>query len=205
MEYRTVKKAASAEFEDRRSRFIGNVIPAADEETATAFIERIRRENFGARHNVYAYILRDGNTVRYSDDGEPHSTAGVPTLDVLRKNGLCDCCIVTTRYFGGVLLGTGGLVHAYTEAAVLAVESAGIIVMRECYNCRTVCGYTDLARMQTVLENAGAHITGINYTDEAEVLFSVVKEKYGGLSAALSDGFCGRMGSEIINVGFTEA
>lgn len=197
-EYRTVKKGATAEFEDRRSRFIGAVIPISTEQEAIDFINKRRSETFGARHNVYAYILRDGNIARYSDDGEPHSTAGMPTLDVLKKNGLTDVCVVTTRYFGGVLLGTGGLVHAYTAAAKGAVEAAGIAVMRECCLCRAVCEYNDHRRLEQTLTDGGGQICDTEFTDKVSVSFTVPECGYEVLKAKVTDSLCGRVEPEIL-------
>ena len=122
--YKTTEKEAQDEFVEQRSRFIGYVRPVKTEEEALAFIEEKKKQHWDARHNVYAYVLREGGIQRYSDDGEPHGTAGVPTLDVLLKSGVTDVCVVVTRYFGGILLGAGGLVRAYTKSAKLALEAA---------------------------------------------------------------------------------
>ena len=114
-EYLTLKQEASDEFYEKRSRFIGYAKPVTTLEQATEFINTIRQKHWDATHNVYAYVLRDGQQRRYSDDGEPSGTAGVPVLDVLLKGNITDCCVVATRYFGGVLLGAGGLVRAYSQ------------------------------------------------------------------------------------------
>ena len=106
-EYRTVLKEASAEFTERRSRFIGSVRPVKDETSAVEFIRSVRAANREATHNVYAYVLREGQKQRYTDDGEPQGTAGIPVLEVLLKSGLTDAAVVVTRYFGGILLGAG--------------------------------------------------------------------------------------------------
>ena len=116
-DYKTVAREASDEFVEKRSRFIGYVKPVKTEEEAVAFINQKRSEHWDARHNVYAYSLREGNIKRYSDDGEPSGTAGMPVLDVIVKNEIYDVCVVVTRYFGGVLLGTGGLVRAYSQGS----------------------------------------------------------------------------------------
>ena len=112
--YKTIVGTAQAEYEEKKSRFIGQVAHVETEEEAVAFLDGIRSANPMARHNVYAYVLRADNRVRYSDDGEPARTSGLPTLDVIEHAGLKDVICVTTRYFGGTLLGTGGLVRAYT-------------------------------------------------------------------------------------------
>lgn len=198
-EYKTVKKAATAEYEDRRSRFIGAVIPVKTEAEALQFIAKRKGETFGARHNVYAYILREGNIARYSDDGEPHSTAGMPTLDVLKKGGLVDVCVVTTRYFGGVLLGTGGLVHAYTSAAKMAVEAAGIAVMKRCNLCQALCNYADCKRLEQTLTGNGAKVVDVQYTDRVTIRFTVPEAQFERLSAHVTDALCGKVVPEIID------
>ena len=123
MQYRTIRAAASAEFVEKRSRFIGYISPVTTQEDAAAFIDSIRSKHWDATHNVPAYIIREGNICRFSDDGEPQGTAGMPALNVLQKEGLTDCVLVVTRYFGGILLGGGGLVRAYSHAAKIAVDA----------------------------------------------------------------------------------
>lgn len=131
-EYRTVSGQAIAEIEEKKSRFIGHIAFADTEEKALAFLESVRAEHRTANHNVYAYLLREGSRMRYSDDGEPQKTSGLPTLDAIRHAGLTDCIIVTTRYFGGTLLGTGGLVRAYTQAANAAIAAARVVTVSVC-------------------------------------------------------------------------
>lgn len=197
-EYKTVKGKAEAEYEDRRSRFIGAVIPITTEAEAIEFIAKRKSETFGARHNVYAYILREGNIARYSDDGEPHSTAGMPTLDVIKKNGLVDVCVVTTRYFGGILLGTGGLVHAYTTAAKMAIEAAGIAVMKKCFLCTTRCEYADHKRLEQVLVDNGGKVVDTEFTDKVTIKFTVPEGLFDALSTKTVDALCGKVTPEIL-------
>lgn len=123
-EYLIPTKDAEAEFVEKRSRFIGRIWHTETEEEALAHIKKMREQHWDATHNVYAYIIKDGPT-RFSDDGEPGGTAGMPTLQVLQREGLHDVCCVVTRYFGGILLGAGGLVRAYTKGAKIAVDAAG--------------------------------------------------------------------------------
>ena len=125
--YTTVKQYGTAEYEDRKSVFIGEALPVSSEAEALEFLASVKKKYPDARHHVYAYVLRDNSIMRFSDDSEPQGTAGMPVLDVIRKRGCTDVIIVVTRYFGGTLLGTGGLVRAYTAAAVGALESAEII------------------------------------------------------------------------------
>ena len=125
--YTTVGTSASAEFEEKRSVFIGHACHVSDVDEAMAFVKEKQAAYRDATHNVWAYYMKDGVVARYSDDGEPTGTAGMPTLDTIRKSGVDDTCVVVTRYFGGILLGAGGLVRAYSKAASLAVQAAGIV------------------------------------------------------------------------------
>ena len=151
MSYKTIYEEAQDSFIEKKSEFIGHIAPVKTAEEAVAFIERIRSENRKARHNVYAYVLRDKNTSRYSDDGEPQGTGGVPVLDVIIKSGLTDVCVVVTRYFGGVLLGASGLVRAYTQGCKIAVNAARIMEMHECSRFEFSCDYNMYGKVSYVL------------------------------------------------------
>lgn len=149
--YITVKQYAKFEYEDRKSLFIGEALPVSEEKDALAFIESVKKAYPDANHHVYAYVLRENSIMRFSDDREPQGTAGLPVLDVIRKNGCTNVAIVVTRYFGGTLLGTGGLVRAYTAAALGALENAQII---EYAVYSTVCmsvNYSDYGKVGTIL------------------------------------------------------
>lgn len=193
MEYLTVGKNATAEYQEQRSRFISTVIGVSSEADAIKFINDTKQKYWDARHNVYAYIIKDGSICRYSDDGEPHSTAGLPTLDVLKKKNLTNVCVVTTRYFGGILLGTGGLVRAYTSAASAAIDAAGICVMRECDVCNCVCNYTDYTLLQQVIEQTGGVVMNTDFTDSIKLQFYVAANLTDHLKAVLTDKFRGKM------------
>ena len=145
--YKTVKKECSIEFTEKKSLFIGTVKSVADEKSALDFISEMRKKYNDALHNVYAYIIRDTNAVRFSDDGEPSSTAGVPALSVLQKNDLTNAAVVVTRYFGGILLGAGGLVRAYSRAAALALDAAGVALYENFIEFDVSCGYQDYDRL----------------------------------------------------------
>ena len=162
-EYTTIRAAASDEFVERRSRFIGYIAPVRTEEEAAAFISEKKALHWDAAHNVYAYILREGQTRRYSDDGEPQGTAGVPVLEVLQREGLVDVAAVVTRYFGGVLLGAGGLVRAYSHAAKLAVDAAERMVMSECAELSAMFSYDQYGRIERLLAKYGARTLGSDY------------------------------------------
>ncbi len=145
-EYLVPSKDAVTELTERRSRFIGHVWVTDTEEEALACIKAMREKHWDATHNVYAYIIKDGAT-RYSDDGEPQGTAGMPVLEVLRREGLNNICCVVTRYFGGILLGAGGLVRAYAKSAKDAVDAAGISVKRVWNRIEIACPYNLYERL----------------------------------------------------------
>ena len=126
MEYFTIAAPAQTSFTEKRSEFIGYLSPVTTNDEAVTFIQSVKAEHRKAKHHVYAYILRDSNITRYSDDGEPQGTAGVPVLEVLQKRSLTDLCCVVVRYFGGILLGGGGLVRAYSHSASLTCDAAQI-------------------------------------------------------------------------------
>lgn len=151
-EYLIPTRDAEAEFTEKRSRFIGRVWHVETEDEALAHIKQMREQHWDATHNVYAYIIKGGPT-RFSDDGEPGGTAGMPTLQVLQKEGLHDICCVVTRYFGGILLGAGGLVRAYTKGAKLAVDAAGISRKRVWDVIYLPVPYSWYERMKTEVAN----------------------------------------------------
>lgn len=191
--YRTVAKDAAAEFIEKRSRFIGYICPVQTEEQALEFIRARAKEHWDARHNVYAYVLEGGNLCRYSDDGEPQGTAGIPVLEVLRKTGLTDCTVVVTRYFGGILLGGGGLVRAYSHAARLAVEAAGIVEMRRCRRLEVRCDYAQYGFLPALLAAENAQVTDTRYDDGVTVQFTLEAERQGALQAALTERSAGQL------------
>ena len=144
-----------AEYIDKKSRFIGQVQHAESVSEAMAFVESVRRKHADATHNVWAYVLADGQ-MRWSDDGEPGGTSGQPTLNVFRSANVCDVACVVTRYFGGTLLGSGGLVRAYSKAASMALEAAGRARMAEWRGVSVECTYAQYERIRRLLEAAGA-------------------------------------------------
>ena len=152
-EYKTVRKNAQDQFVEKRSRFIGYACPVQTEQDALDFITSKKSEHWDASHNVYAYILRDG-TMRFSDDGEPQGTAGMPVLDVLRKSGVTDVVTVATRYFGGILLGAGGLVRAYAQGSKTALDAAGVVVMEKSARQLIEVDYSTWQRLEYFLRSA---------------------------------------------------
>ncbi len=189
--YKTVLAQANDEFVEKRSRFIGYCKPVATEEDALAFINEIKTKHWDARHNVYAYCLREGQIKRYSDDGEPQGTAGMPTLDVLLKNQLTDVAVVVTRYFGGVLLGTGGLVRAYSHSAKLAVEAAGIVKMEECLVCTVKCDYNRYGKVSALIPQCGGVVDDSAFAANVEISFHINQQGFNSLSKQLADATCG--------------
>ena len=161
-----------AELVEKRSRFIGQVWPVDSEEEARRRIEETRRRHHDARHNCWCYVLRDGNVLRYSDDGEPQGTAGQPMLNVFVKEGVTNVCCVVTRYFGGILLGAGGLTRAYGGTAKLALDAAGVSRMRLWTTLAVTCPYPLYERMRLLTEQSGGVIADTDFG--ADVTLSVL-------------------------------
>ncbi len=191
-EFTTIARSARAEFEEKRSRFIGYIQPVHTEEEALFFLESIRSKHWDAKHNVYAYRLKEGGRSRFSDDGEPQGTAGMPVLEVLQKKDLCDCIVVVTRYFGGILLGTGGLVRAYSQAASMAAEAAGRIRMQTCYFCRIECDYADYGRVSSLVPEWDGRIDDTVFEENVILSFRLPAEA-AGFDRALADATGGRV------------
>jgi len=195
--YLTVRAYGEAEFTEKRSRFIGYAKPVQSEEEALAFLEEIRARRWDARHNVYAYRLRGGSLMRYSDAGEPQGTAGMPTLEVLTKSGVTDTVLVTTRYFGGILLGTGGLVRAYSKAAQLALQAAGVVAMRMCLQARLLCEYHQHGAVAKLLPQCGAVPDATEFGQNVELRFHLAPEQLGPLQQKLADATNGAVEIEL--------
>lgn len=157
-QYRTINGTSSFTYEEKRSRFIATASFADTEEKALAVLEQVRAANRTARHNVYAYVLQNGRT-RYSDDGEPAKTAGTPVLEAIGHAGVSDVIIVVTRYFGGILLGTGGLVRAYTAAAAGALQAADLVTMRLVVDCSLRVPYPLFEQAQRMIAASGAKLS----------------------------------------------
>lgn len=172
-EYKTVEFESKDEFIEKKSRFIGYVKPVKTQEEATEFINAIKSKHWDATHNVSAYVLRDNNIQRSSDDGEPSGTAGVPTLDVLLKEGIVDTCVVVTRYFGGTLLGAGGLIRAYSHVSKIAVDAGHIITMAPCKVISVSVDYSFYDRLNILLNEFSANIENSEFTDSVTVIFSI--------------------------------
>ncbi len=186
-EYKTVEKEASDFFIEKKSKFIGYAKPVKTQEEAVEFISGIKSKHWDATHNVYAYVLRENNIQRYSDDGEPSGTAGVPVLDVMLKESLVDVCVVATRYFGGTLLGAGGLVRAYSHTSKIALDAAGIITMAQCSVMSAEVDYSFYDRLNILLSDFSAVILNTSFSDKVCVEFSVKENIVDLLNAKLID------------------
>ena len=187
MEYKTIARRCEARFIEKKSEFIGYLCPVQTEEQAVAFIEEIRAIHRKATHNCYAYILRENNAARHSDDGEPGGTAGVPIYEVLRKEGLTDVCCVVTRYFGGVLLGAGGLVRAYTKGAKDAVDAAQIKCMAEAVKLAVTVDYGLYGRLAQVFADFDARVEDEQFADNVRIVLHIRAENSQKLTDKLVD------------------
>lgn len=176
MSYLTIKKEGQDQFEEKKSLFIGYAKRVYSEEDAKTFVDRIRSKHKDATHNVYAYIVGENMGIqRYSDDGEPQGTGGVPVLEVIKKNGITDVAVVVTRYFGGVMLGAGGLVRAYSKGAAIAIDNGGIVEKVVGLSITIKIDYELLGKVQYVCSQNQWHIEETNYTDKVElVIFSEI-------------------------------
>ena len=179
-EYKTILNSATVEFEEKKSRFIANVKPVSDENDALEFINSLKSKYWNATHNVYAYSIDNGTLIqRYSDDGEPSGTAGMPTLEVIRRMGIQDAVIVVTRYFGGTLLGAAGLIRAYSKSAALGLEAAEEVTRKLCFNVNIIVEYTLFGKLQNMFITNNNIIKDIQYGQDVElcVLIEVGREE----------------------------
>ena len=182
-----------AEYVEKRSRFIGHVWPVGSEEEARRRIEETRKRHYDARHNCWCYVIREGSILRYGDDGEPQGTAGQPMLNVFLREEVTNVCCVVTRYFGGILLGAGGLTRAYGGTAKLALNQAGISHMRLWASLVIPCGYAQYERVRQLAEMEGGIIAGTDFG--ADVVLSVLlpAERTEGLQARLTELSAGQL------------
>ena len=191
--YTTLGKEASSELTEKKSVFIGYARPVKTEQEAIDFIAKIRKKHSDARHNVYAYQLCGGGIARYSDDGEPQGTAGVPVLDVIKKSGADDCVVVVTRYFGGILLGTGGLVRAYSAAAKLAIDAAEVVTYESYREFELGCDYSAYQKIDAELPKFGIITDSVEFGEVITLKLAIKAGLYDEFSARLSEMFAGRL------------
>lgn len=176
MSYITIRNSGEDRFEEKKSEFIGYAKRVENEEEAKAFINEIKNMHKQARHNCSAYVIGSNmNIQRYSDDGEPQGTAGIPILEVMKKSRITDCAVVVTRYFGGILLGTGGLTRAYTKGASIAIKAAGIVEKVEGLKLSFEIEYDLFGRIQHICGQNSWHIEDAEYSDK--VLVHILSEK----------------------------
>lgn len=204
VEYKTIRLEASDEFVERRSRFIGHAKPVKTEEDAISFLNEMRQKYWDASHNTYAYLLRDSGIQRYSDDGEPQVTAGIPILEVLTKAGLTDAAIVVTRYFGGTLLGKGGLLRAYSHGASIAVKKAQVLTMRQCLLAELCCDYSQYGKIASLIPDCGGVLDETEFTDAVRLGFHITEADMNKFQKELTEATSGQITAKIMGKKFFE-
>ena len=204
MEYKTIEKQNCDEFTEKKSRFIGYAKPVKTQKEAADFIAEIKQKHRDATHNVPAYVLRENNIQHSSDDGEPSGTAGMPVLDVMLKEGIVDACVVVTRYFGGVLLGTGGLVRAYSKSASLALEQAGSVEVCECAVFEAEVEYSLAESFERFLKDNGGVILSKDYAQKVTLSYCVRVEKKDEFSQKITNHFSAQIKPDFIKNSFEE-
>ena len=188
-----LRHSAEIEFVEKKSVFIGYSAIAKNEEEALEIIKQRKKKFADATHNVYAYMIGDGTVSRYSDDGEPQGTSGMPTLNSIRMSGITDVCVVITRYFGGILLGAGGLVRAYSTAASMALEAGGVSVFERYIEYETTCSYSDYQKIQVILQSADTIIDSTDFGSEIVIKFAVAEDKVEKLKLNITETFAARV------------
>ncbi len=196
--YKTLGQYAAEEYIVKKSRFIGYAKPVKTEQEAQDFIAEISKKHWDATHNVYAYSLREGGIKRFSDDGEPQGTAGMPVLNVLIQEDVTDCVVVVTRYFGGVLLGGGGLVRAYSHTAKLGVDGAGIITLVPWYVCSVKCDYTYYGKVENLVRDMEGVVDDTVFAENVTVNFRIEKGLETAFDKKLKDLTNGKVTFDII-------
>ena len=191
--YRTVQKEAEIELVIQKSRFIGRCVPVTQEDVALSKLAELRKQHWDATHNCFAYCIGvDASAARFSDDGEPAGTAGLPMMEAIRQKGLSDVLCVVTRYFGGVLLGAGGLVRAYSKAASMSMEAAGIVEMRPCAKLLIKTDYSRFAMIEPLLRKDG-NLKDVRYAEDVEADMVVPEEEAMAFSRLLIEKTDGRV------------
>ena len=191
--YKTVNKQCSAEITVKRSRFIATVCPCKTEGEATAFINSLRKKYWDATHNVYAFTVRENNVKRFSDDGEPHSTAGLPVMEAVEHFGITDVAVVVTRYFGGTLLGTGGLVRAYSDAANEVLKKAEVLTFLPAKSFEISLEYSDFDLLNKTLLDSNAKILNVDFAEKVNICATIPQADFDNLEEKCTDIFCGRI------------
>ena len=183
-----VHKDGSAQITEKKSRFIGDVYNIENEEDALYYINETKKKYWDARHHCYAYIIGNNNEIkRFSDDGEPSGTAGKPILDVLDKSGIANCLIIVTRYFGGTLLGTGGLIRAYSEAAKSGIEASGIMEVKKGIKAQIDADYNSFGKIQYMCMERNIIIMGTEYSENVHINMIIEESEYAHFQKAVAD------------------
>ena len=201
-EFTTVAADCEASITEKRSEFIAQLFPVQSAEAALAAVDAVRAKHHKARHNVWAYRIREGGLSRYSDDGEPQGTGGIPVLSVLEKAGLTDVCCVVTRYFGGVLLGASGLTRAYSAAAALAVQNAETLHFCEAHRIRYAIDYGRYGKVSYLLPEFETVDAGSDFGEKITLLFDIRTELLPALEARLTEAFNGKPDLELLETHF---
>ena len=196
--YITLEKEASASFVEKKSEFIGYACPCKTEQEALDFIAKIRKKHADAKHNVYAYQIKENNIARFTDDGEPQGTAGMPVLDIIKKTGFTDACIVVTRYFGGILLGTGGLVRAYTSSVSEACAAAPKLHYCPYDLYRLDVPFKLWGKLEGSIYSLGGMIKSIEYAENIRLMLYIPPEQASRFAKTLSELSAGKLSAEFI-------
>lgn len=203
-EYFTILEPGMDEIIEKKSRFIGYVCHAESEDEALEFVNSIKKKHYDARHNCYAYVIGEEQPIlRFSDDGEPGGTAGKPILEVITGKQLCNVCIVVTRYFGGTLLGTGGLVRAYTDASKACIEATKIVCKSLVFPVEITTDYTDLGKIQYILGNEGISVLDSEYGESVKLKVHILIDDASRIKKALVEATAARVGWEQEEMVFT--
>lgn len=196
--YKTLGCFASEEYTVKKSRFIGYAKPVKTEKEALEFIADISKKHWDATHNVYAYSLREGGIKRFSDDGEPQGTAGMPVLNVLTQGDITDCAVVVTRYFGGILLGGGGLVRAYSHTAKITVDASEVVTLVPWCVCLIKCDYTFYGKIETLVRDMDGVVLDTEFSDVVTMRFRIKKDLQQSFGKRLTDSTNGKLDFTVI-------
>ena len=202
--YKTIIKETTTQFVEKHSKFIGYVAHTKTDEEAVAFIEKIRSLHSDAKHNVYAYVLNEDNRSRFSDDGEPHGTAGKPILDIINGFSLKDVTVVVTRYFGGILLGTGGLVRAYSKSAKDTLEFAEKVLMVPGVTYKIECSYNQYSPLEALIKEFDGVIENTAFEDSVIITFTLSNDRVSDFLSTLIQNFANKLTAVKIEEKFTK-
>ena len=198
-EYYVPTGFGEGEYEEKRSRFIGHIQPVETEDEARQFVADMKKKYYDARHNCWCYRIR-GGAVRYSDDAEPQGTAGLPMLEIFQREGVENVVCVVTRYFGGVLLGTGGLLRAYQKATKTALEAAGISIVRQWTEMEITCSYSDFEKVRTEIENMDGIISDTQYSENVKITALVSEGAESSVAERIQDRTAGKGSCSVLRI-----